>query len=59
MCSAVLGSAEVGGRGGQLIEQERGEAADTIVYTLMLLLLPSMLLRSAIERDAKWGVGVT
>jgi len=41
-----------GSRRGQLIERELGEAADPAVYTLLLL-------RSPIEGEAEWGVGVT
>jgi len=41
-----------GSRRGQLIERELGGAADPAVYTLLLL-------RSPIEGEAEWGVGVT
>ena len=34
------------------IEWDNGEAVDTIIYTLILL-LPFLLLRSAIEREAE------
>ena len=53
LCAASRAWAR-GGWGGQLVELERCEAANPTVYALLLLLL----LRSAVEREAEWGVGV-
>ena len=57
----ILGTAgrvrACGSRVGQLIERGQGETADPTVYTFLLLLL--LMLRSTIEREAGWDVGVT